>query len=179
MLVIPLALGVLTAALAGGRLSRLLEIQLRATWAILAAFALQVLALALFPHGAHGIHVAAHIASYLLAGVFVIVNRRVPGLALIGLGGGLNFLAIAANGGVMPASPSALRTAGMPLAHDKFVNSAALEHPRLQFLGDVIPLPASWPLHNVFSIGDCLIVLGAVIGVHVIARSRLVPSGRG
>ena len=109
MLTIALGLGLLTAALARGKLSRLLEIRLRAVWAILAAFAVQVLVLALFPHGSADLHAAAHIASYVLAAGFVIANRRVPGVALMGLGGALNFLAIAANGGVMPASPSALR----------------------------------------------------------------------
>ena len=179
MLTIALGLGLATAVLAGGRLSRLLELQVRAKWTIAAAFAIQVVVLALFPHGAHALHVAGHIGSYLLAAAFVWANRRIPGLLLMGIGGGLNFLAISANGGVMPASESALRAAGRAAVHDRFANSTAVEHPKLQFLGDVFALPSSWPLHNVFSVGDVLIVLGALVGAHVITRSRLVPTGRG
>jgi hypothetical protein len=42
-----------------------------------------------------------------------------------------------------------------------FQNSTALAAPRLAFLGDVFSLPASWPLSNVFSVGDILIALGS------------------
>jgi hypothetical protein len=41
------------------------------------------------------------------------------------------------------------------------------------FLGDVFSLPASWPLSNVFSVGDILIALGIVWALHRICRSRL------
>ena len=42
-----------------------------------------------------------------------------------------------------------------------FQNSTALAEPRLAFLGDVFHLPASWPLSNVFSVGDVPIALGS------------------
>jgi hypothetical protein len=57
-----------------------------------------------------------------------------------------------------------------------FQNSTALADPRLAFLGDVFSLPASWPLSNVFSVGDVLIALGVVWALHRIGRSRLAPS---
>ena len=52
----------------------------------------------------------------------------------------------------------------------------ALVEPRLAFLGDVFSLPASWPLSNVFSVGDILIALGIVWALHRICRSRLASS---
>jgi Family of unknown function (DUF5317) len=45
-----------------------------------------------------------------------------------------------------------------------FQNSTVLVQPRLAFLGDVFFIPASWPLSNVFSVGDVLIALGIVWG---------------
>jgi hypothetical protein len=49
----------------------------------------------------------------------------------------LNLLAIGVNGGVMPASPTALAAAGLSLHQPGFQNSTALPEPRLGFLGDV------------------------------------------
>jgi len=76
----------------------------------------------------------------------------------------------------MPASPTALTGAGLGLDEPGFQNSTSLAEPRLAFLGDVFSLPASWPLSNVFSVGDVLIALGIVWGLHRICRSRLAPS---
>ena len=106
-------------------------------------------------------------------------NRRIPGLLLMGIGGGPELPGDQrqrrghARVGVGAARRRARRV------HDRFANSTAVAHPKLQFLGDVFALPSSWPLHNVFSVGDVLIVLGALVGAHVITRSRLVPTGRG
>jgi hypothetical protein len=107
--------------------------------------------------------------------VFLAANWRLPGLPLAALGAALNLLAIVANGGVMPASPSALAAAGLPVDQPGFQNSAALADPRLAFLGDVFAVPASWPLSNVFSVGDLLIGAGLAWGLHRVCGSRLVP----
>ena len=48
--------------------------------------------------------------------------------------------------------------------------------PRLAFLGDVFFIPVSWPLSNVFSVGDVLVALGIVWALHRICQSRLAPS---
>ena len=51
-----------------------------------------------------------------------------------------------------------------------FANAAYVEHARLWFLGDVFAIPASWPLANVFSVGDVLIALGAAWAILATAR---------
>jgi hypothetical protein len=53
------------------------------------------------------------LASYALLLTLVAVNRRVTGFVLIGAGIASNLVAILANGGLMPAKPSALRAAGV------------------------------------------------------------------
>jgi hypothetical protein len=110
--------------------------------------------------------VAGHAASYALAGVFVWVNRRLPGLGLLCAGGALNALVIALNGGQMPASASAVRAAGLPQESDHFLNSGVVASPRLGALGDVFASPSWLPLHNVYSPGDLLLLAGAVWVVH-------------
>ena len=67
----------------------------------------------------------------------------------------------------MPANMTAWRRAGMrEIPPEVFENSRALSSPRLAILGDVFYVPASWPLSNVFSIGDVLIVVGSTYLAH-------------
>src|SRR4029453_17415833 len=96
-----------------------------------------------------------------------------PGIPVLALGGLSNALAIWANGGVMPASDAALRTAGLPPAPPGLTHSGAVHEPRRAFLGDIFATPASVPAANVFSVGDMLLVLGAFIFLHVVSESGL------
>ena len=167
-----LALSVASVPLAGGRLGLLRELELRRGWALLVAVAVQITILRLVPEAPPFLLGAAHLGSYGLAGVWLYSNRHVPGIALLAFGGALNALAIAANGGVMPASPGALALAGMPATTGQFTNSAQVADARLGFLGDVFALPTPLPLASVFSVGDIIIALGALYGLHVICASR-------
>jgi hypothetical protein len=173
-LVVAVVVSALAVPLSGGRLAALLELRLRHVWAVYGALGLTILGIGLpgLPDGARSILL---VAAYPVGAVFLAANRHVPGMVLTALGAALNLLAIAANGGVMPASPAALSRAGLPADAPGFQNSAALDEPRLAFLGDVFSIPASWPLSNVFSIGDVLIVAGLAWGLHRVGGSRLVP----
>src|SRR3712207_991317 len=135
-------LAVLTVPLAGGKLMRLADLELRRGWTVGAAIGIRVLVITVFPAQAGSLGEPIHLATYFLAGLFLWSNRHVPGLWLIGGGAALNFAAIAANGGVMPASEAALDAAGM--VHDKgsaFANSAAVDDARLAMLGDIFAVP--------------------------------------
>jgi Family of unknown function (DUF5317) len=169
ILVVAAVLCVATVPLAGGRLSRLLEIELRATWTALAALALQLLITTVAPTGAQVPHEALHLASYALAAAFLFVNRHVAGMAILAAGAALNLTAICANHGVMPASARAMHLAGLHVDSD-FANSAPVTHPRLLALGDTIPVPGPWPLGNVVSIGDLAIMVGLAIILHRACR---------
>jgi hypothetical protein len=122
-----------------------------------------------------------HLYSYVLALTFVVVNRKLPGLALLALGAALNAIAVVSNGGVMPASAQAQRVAGLVVADDAFANSAVVKGARFQILGDVFAIPKGYPLANVFSIGDVLLVIGAGLVLHHACGSRLIrrsPQGQ-
>jgi hypothetical protein len=177
-LVAVVVLSALAVPLAGGRLGALVELRLRHVWAIYAALGLAALGVGL-PGLADGLRSLLLVAAYPVGAVFLLANRRVPGMALVGLGAALNLLAIAANGGVMPASAEALAAAGLPVDDPGFESSAALADPRLAFLGDVFAVPAAWPLSNVFSVGDVCIGAGLAWGVHRVCGSRLVPRWTG
>ncbi|HEY1711601.1 MAG TPA: DUF5317 domain-containing protein [Solirubrobacteraceae bacterium] len=153
--------------LTGGHVGRLASIRLRGTWVPMVALAIQVLITTVAPDGHEGLHKAVHIATYVLIGVFLWCNRRLPGVRVIGLGAFLNALVITINAGQMAASRTAERLAGLHLPGG-FQNSAPLAHPHLLWFGDVIPWPGPFP--NVLSIGDILIYAGTLILLHRVCR---------
>jgi hypothetical protein len=152
-------LGLLTPLVVGGDLRRWGTIRLRAVWLPVGALLAQIVIIELVPDGSRPVLVGIHLATYVAAGVFIWVNRSIPGLAIIGVGALLNGVTIAVNGGTLPASASAERLAGIRDTGG-FVNSGTLAHPVLPWLGDVFAWPQPLPLANVFSVGDLLIVVG-------------------
>jgi hypothetical protein len=162
-----------TVPLARGRLGALADVRFRASWLALVAIAAQIVIVSLLPHGNGWLHHAVHLASYALIAAFLWANRHIAYLWLAALGGALNLVAIAANGGVMPADPQALAAAGVRQQAGAFANSTVVAHPHVAFLGDVFAVPASWPVSNVFSVGDVVLVVAALLALHCLCASRL------
>ncbi len=162
------SIGVASAVFTWTRLRRLAELPIRHLWLIWVALGVQ---LVLFEYLGRRIPVPVsdkiHLGTYALALAFLWLNRRLPGGWLIAIGTSFNLAAIVANDGSMPANMTAWRRAGMrEIPPEVFENSRALSSPRLAILGDVFYVPASWPLSNVFSIGDVLIVVGSTYLAH-------------
>lgn len=165
--------GMASAGLGGGRLRRLAHLDLHHVWVIWLTIVVQTV---IFEVPAVPADVAeyVHLATYVMAFGFLWLNRHIPGALLIGAGAATNAAAITANGGVMPASPAAWQRAGLATPTD-FENSSVVADANLAVLGDVFAIPAGWPLANVFSIGDVVIVAGATYLAHVWCR-RPAPS---
>ena len=166
-----LVLAVLAVLIPGGEPRRLAEIELRWTSLIWGALLLQVAVISVLP-AAGALSKAAHLATYAAAALFVVANRRLPGVPIVAVGGALNLVAIVANGGTMPADRGALEASGRRLAEGRFANSAPIEDPRLGFLGDVFATPSWFPAANVFSIGDVVIVAGVAFFLYRATRPR-------
>jgi len=149
-----------------GRLSRLTTLRFKRMYLVWLALAVQILVISILPGGAHVALDVANLLTYAAAGLFVWSNRHVPGVLLLGFGGALNVLAMSLNGGTMPASASALRASGWQPAPGHFANSAVVAHPKLGFLGDVFATPHWMPFHDVFSVGDLLIVVAVSVLVY-------------
>jgi uncharacterized protein DUF5317 len=119
-----------------------------------------------------GVATALWLCSYGLLVTLALLNRRVRGFPLATLGMLSNLVAVLANGGHMPALPSALADAGTPIAH-LHNNSVVADHPHVAWLIDRWGAPGWVPLANVYSAGDVLLALGAVVivaaamGAHV------------
>ena len=161
--------------LARGRLMALADLPLRRPALAVAAILVQIVVISVIPTMGHTLSVALHMSSYALLGAFAWSNRMIVGVPIIALGGLLNFTAIAANGGVMPALPDAIASLARQVPEGEFANSAVLDDARLQVLGDLIATPTWLPLHNVFSVGDAVLLIGVFVLVHVACGSKIVP----
>lgn len=169
MILIALAgLCLLSVPLTGGNLRRLADIELRGMWIPMLALAAQVVITVILTSGSPAVHRGIHMGTYVLLGIFLWCNRRLPGVRVIATGAFMNAAAIFANRGVMPASPWAQRTVGMHVSGGGFENSAHMGHALLPWLGDIIPWPG--PLPNVLSPGDCVIYIGTLVLLHTICR---------
>ena len=157
-------LGLIAIRLSGGDLKRLNDLHLRWSSVAVAALVTQVVIISLLPRGWRTGHLIVNFVTYIAIGVFLWANRRLPWLWVVALGTASNTLAISLNGGVMPASLTA-RSQPSPASSADFVNSGVVAHPHLEFLGDVIPSPSWLPLHNLVSVGDLLIIGGALLVV--------------
>jgi hypothetical protein len=157
-------LGVLFALILGGRLSRLLEIEFRFSWTVFASLGLQ--SLLFFEVASDSLETPLHLGSYALLFVFAFANARNLALLPLSLGMALNSAAIVANGGKMPVDPRAWEAAGLEVGSRSNVQ---LGGDHLTFLGDIFALPESFPLTNVFSIGDILIGIGMVALIVAVA----------
>src|SRR5689334_16402821 len=111
--VVFLVVAIAAVPLLGGRLGALGDLRFARPGFGIAALLLQGVVLGALPGGSRPLHAAVHLASYGLMAIFVAANLSIPGLGIVALGGALNAVAIAANGGVMPASPEAYAHAGL------------------------------------------------------------------
>jgi hypothetical protein len=163
-LALPVVVAVVVGLLLGGSLGRLAELPLRAPWLFLSAIALQVVA---FPVGAlpwrthETVASVLWVASYGLLLVAAALNRRIVGVPVVAVGMLANLAAILANRGTMPVRVDAMHDAGRVAVTQ--ANSTALADPALPWLVDRWAAPDWIPLANVFSVGDVVVALGAVV----------------
>lgn len=106
-----------------------------------------------------------NVLQYVVLLIGIAVNIRLAWVWLIGLGTFSNFLVLAANGGVMPVSLSALKRADLlDLVESTEImvrHSIMGPHTVLKPLADIMPIPGvAFIAPQVASIGDLLIAAG-------------------
>lgn len=152
----------------GGKLSSFERIDIRHVWVFPLAVVLMVALNIVKLNGLMGpeLTAMAQPSIYVVIITALILNRHIPGTALLAVGTFMNFLVIVANRGYMPVSMKALEMSGLSMKELEDV--MFLRHipmsagTKLAFLGDVIPIP--WPhfLRCVGSIGDIITVVAMV-----------------
>lgn len=165
-----LALGGVLGLLRGGRPRRLTALPFRGLWIPVMALGIQVFLFAIpFAPGAEWAIGPIHVLSYLLLVLFVLLNRRLPGLLLIGIGIAMNAIVIATNGGAMPVSQAALESAGayetiarLQSAERSHKSALMNERTLLPVLGDWLSLSL---FRTIISPGDVVVGLGGVLFV--------------
>lgn len=178
-----IGLGLVIGYLAGGSIKGLKEIHFRLVWVLFVAVAVAILPLFSDSLNKHRrVFVLIGLAGVLVFLVVNIVTSRGEvraGLGVVFVGWALNFLVIAANGG-MPLSRWAYGASGQT---DRITQGSGgfyrivLADPKTKLirLGDVIPVK---PYHVVVSIGDILMILGAAIiiatGMRMVRRGSRV-----
>src|SRR6476646_8108322 len=148
-------IGLLLGRLLGGRLGRLAYVRVSKPWLFYLALALQMAAFpSLFVPWQAGTQVAPalSIASYGGLGVVAFANRQPFGMQFAAAGMLFNLAAILANGGHMPALPSAMRDGGLSFSgvHNNSVREAS---PKLAWFVDRWAAPGWVPFGNIFSVG--------------------------
>lgn len=163
---IAIPIGVVIGLLVGGRIERLSQLRFYWAWLAIAGLAIQVVlfSTSMADSLPPGVGEAIYVASTGMVLIAVWRNLAVPGLAIVAVGAISNLAAVVANGGVMPTTIDAVRTAGLA-SEAGFSNSAVLADPALAPLTDIFAVPAGMPLANVFSIGDVLIAVGLIVTI--------------
>ena len=163
-LVFPVLVATILGLGLGGSVRRLSQIQLVRIELFYAAVAFQILAFP-FPFLPWRTPETAAKALWLVSYALVLTatwcNRRLTGVAVVALGTLLNLVAVLANGGLMPALPSAVHASGN--SYHVANNSITAAQPHLAALVDRWAAPDWIPLANVFSVGDVVIGLGAAV----------------
>jgi len=173
VLALPIVAGIVLALLAGGDVRRLASLRFRRIELFYIAMAVQVLAFpfAFLPwHTSDGVGKGLWLVSYGLLVCGAVLNREVTGVPVIAAGMVANIAAVVANGGHMPALPQALRAAGLSHVH---YNSEVGVAPHLSWLVDRWAVPRFVHAGNVFSVGDAVIAIGAVVLVFSAMGARL------
>ena len=174
-IVIFLALAI--AVLRGGRLVNLGDIELTAWWLLFIALGLQI-GTGFLPeeNWSEWVGLTMVLGSFCLLMILVLLNRSKPGMWIAGLGVLMNFVVIAANGG-MPVLAGAAEvasgfTVSSPDLSGTFKHVLLDESSRLTFFADVIPLRLVG-IGEVISLGDIFLALGlGVFLEHELRRPR-------
>lgn len=167
-----IAIGLVIGKLAGGSIGALAEMRIRWSWVILAGLVFQVILFSSPVADRVGdLGPILYVGSTGAVLWAVLRNWRIAGLPIVVLGALSNAAAILANGGFMPASPSALLALGRSFPAT-YSNSSIVPHPALEPLTDIFAVPPPLPFANVFSIGDVLIAVGVMVVITVGMRRR-------
>jgi hypothetical protein len=167
LVAVVMALAAVVAAVRGGRPARLAHLPLRRTRLLASAtgsYLLGVVAGSLWAPA----HAALLVATAGFVGLFVWLNRAVPGLVLIGLGMAANALVVVANG-AMPVSLDAAERVGLRATDLRLDTNPRHEAvgsgTRVALLGDVVPfaLPGR---SQVVSPGDVAVAAGAGLALY-------------
>jgi hypothetical protein len=166
ILVLCLLVGLALRVGSGRRLNELARVGLRGETVLLVLLVAQSLPSVLgLTGGAARVAYWVWVATFPCLVFIAWLNRKSPGMAILGLGLLLNTVVIVANGGmpvaaVVAAAAKSVPASSVEIAAADFVHVLASSTTRLLWLADVIPLPGPSWIRSAVSAGDCLLFAG-------------------
>jgi len=186
VLTLSLALGLVIRIARGRGLSGLGDLHVQALWLCFVALAAKLALVILSGNGVVSVQrfgPAMHLLLYVILLLLVLANLSIPGMPVLLAGLLCNAAVIAANGGQMPVTTSALIASGQPdvvswLARQRDATHAvAGSGTPLAFLDDWLGI--AWgPLHTVVSPGDLLLGIGLILVLNLSATPPRQDRGR-
>lgn len=182
MIIEGILLGILIGKLKGGRFKRLGHSILKLPWIIFFAFSLQLLTSIMISLGETTIikyRLILYALSYCLLIISLFFNIQFQSIWFIIIGSLANFIAIIFNGGSMPIDINQLRrmklinlltsieTGGLP-QYISIEKAAGYT----KYLGKILATPNIYPLKQIFSVGDLLVVLG----IFLLIQKMMLPN---
>jgi hypothetical protein len=163
-LLIGLVTGIVAVA-RGGSLESIAATRFRWLWLLYAGLGIQLIFdFIFFDDVTENQGLAILFLSYALIVGFIVSNRHLPGMWLVGIGLVLNVVVITANS-AMPVSERALEIAGFESSAEYGIKHEALSDATiLPWLGDVIPLPRTY---QIVSLGDIVLGIGLARLIYV------------
>ena len=173
MLIETLILSLIIGKFNNGKIKNLNQIHIKGWYALIFAFALEVISLWVFANNAGDfgniivdVFPFIQFLVYILLIFVLVLNINKKGIKTITIGTILNFIPIVANNGKMPVSKTALIRSNL-YNHVKLLeNNEILTHvlaksgTRLYYLSDIISIPKPYPFPKVVSIGDIILSIG-------------------
>ncbi|MBC8577929.1 MAG: DUF5317 domain-containing protein [Zhenhengia sp.] len=162
---ISLIVAIILGYLLKGRLSHLINLQIRGIWLILIGFLLERGLNLLLKIGWMELGILTYLLDllmYILILIFIWRNSRLKPLCAMGIGFVMNAIPIFANGGAMPVSPKAMDYMGISTdASLTGLYSIMREETHFKILSDIIPIFLG-KVGFVISIGDIVLCIGMI-----------------
>ena len=148
-----------------GNLNNLADIKIEALYLVVVSFLVEAMVILTIRKGLMHIGYITYfidVFMYILLFIFVYKNRKNPYIMLMGFGFLLNAIAIFLNGGTMPVSSDALKTAGMTFnVGSQGLYNVVGNTTKLWFLGDIFPY--TFIQKNIVSVGDLVAAVGMLL----------------
>lgn len=171
----------LLAIISGGKIQNLKYVKFRFSWMVFIGLFLKVLTNSglRYSIGLSDSHAAKlYILSFVFIAAFIILNSKLKGFVLVGLGLSSNLLAIAANAGRMPVKEEYFYLTTAPEEIEKYYQGLSAYNyiptgpdTKLYYLCDIILMPHWIMITRVFSVGDILITIGAAYFVWTVIKN--------
>ncbi|WP_278277839.1 DUF5317 domain-containing protein [Anaerovirgula multivorans] len=175
-------LGILVGRFRGGKFKRLGTSLFKFSWIIFLSFALQ-LGISIMISLGHPFviqyRMILYVLSYVLLFLALFLNMQFKCMWFIMIGAITNFAAIMLNGGSMPVDMGILERNGFQNMLNSIRMEALPQYIPLEeaglytsYLGKRLSMPAMYPLKQIFSVGDLLMV----IGIFFLIQNMMTPS---